>query len=324
MYMLRHLRIKNILKITSRIYQSTIKRINSLPVKYRNIFIKTIKCLRIPNNKFYKDLKYTGPIIIHINNKKFKFLSEGGTIENEIFWKGIHNSWEPETIWIWEKLSRISHCIIDIGANTGLYSLVSETVNLACIIYAFEPAQNTFEKLKINVAINNYKISAHKLALSNNDGYSTFYEPVMPHQTSASLSARMLKENPDNRWVINECIVQTETLDNFAKSKDLKKIDLIKIDVELHEPEVFEGMTGILKTHRPYLVFEVLTDDVADRLNLILSGLDYQIYGFAKINNKYWLNKVDKLDGPIGNNWDYLGCPKEKNGELIKLNVNSI
>jgi len=55
----------------------------------------------------------------------------------------------------------------------------------------------------------------------------------------------------------------------------MDRVDLIKIDVETHEPEVLEGYATLLKKHRPNILIEILTDDVAARLSKLIDGLEY-------------------------------------------------
>ena len=46
----------------------------------------------------------------------------------------------------------------------------------------------------------------------------------------------------------------------------INKIDLIKIDVEMHEPEAIEGMIDILKRDRPFILIEILTVEIANKI----------------------------------------------------------
>ena len=48
----------------------------------------------------------------------------------------------------------MSDVIFDIGANTGIFALVSGAANPKARIFAFEPVSRVFEKLKGNVALN--------------------------------------------------------------------------------------------------------------------------------------------------------------------------
>jgi len=136
--------------------------------------------------------------------------------------------------------------------------------------------------LKGNILLNRFEIYANNIALSNRNGFATFYDTLENHQYSASLSPMMLKENPWYSYEINEYTVEVMTLDNYINLMNINMIDLIKIDVELHEPEVFEGMLNTLSDFRPFLLFEVLTNEIGDKLSQCLAGLKYEMFHFTK------------------------------------------
>ena len=65
----------------------------------------------------------------------------GFQLENEIFWSGLTNGWEKISTRLWIELSKNSKVIFDIGANTGIYSLVSKSINPTSQVFAFEPVK---------------------------------------------------------------------------------------------------------------------------------------------------------------------------------------
>jgi len=100
------------------------------------------------------------------------------------------------------------------------------------------------------------------VAVSNINGKLIFHDYENEFQSSASLDKRMSRNNTDDSI---EYEVNTIKLDTYVKNNNISHIDLIKIDVELHEPEVIEGMYNILKDFRPFLLIEVLLPDVAEK-----------------------------------------------------------
>lgn len=306
-------------KTSSVVYRSLLKSFHLLPLSIQNFLIVLIKKIGLPNNRFYKDLKYKGRFAIKTHSGKFYMYAGGGTIENEIFWKGLYQSLEPETIVVWEQLSKLSNVIFDIGANTGVYGLLSKAINPESQVFCFEPSRNTYRELKRNIESNAFDIRALEMALSDRKGTCIFYDTVNAHQTSASLSPKKLKENPEFHGLINEYLVNTITLDEFVKENNLPSLDLVKIDVELHEPEVFAGMSTIIEKYRPIVIFEVLTPEVAERINLFFNNLPYTFYHMEMVKNSILLNKVMALEGRINFEWNYLVCPYEKIQLLTSL-----
>ena len=300
------------MKFTSRIYQSGIHAINSLPIPLRNGLLRFLKFTRIPNGKFYKDTRYTGMVNVKMHKTSFKMHAHGGTIENEIFWKGLYNSLEPETIWIFENLLNNGiETVIDIGANTGLYSLLTAANSPYTKVIAFEPSKHIFGKLNDNVKLNEFEIKTEKLALSNTTGSITFYDSVDENQTSASLSTLMAESRQKNSTSL-EYEVEVTTLDKYVRDNLLNGVEFLKIDVELHEREVFEGAIKTINDHEPYILFEVLIPKIATSLNEFFADKDYTLFEFVHANTSYKLKQVKELIGRPEGNWNYFACPNSR------------
>lgn len=245
-----------------------------------------IRILPFNKAKIYRDLKFKGPFTVHYQSFTFKLYHWQSTIENEIFWNGIGNSWEKETIPVWAELCRDAKVIIDIGANTGVYAMLAKTFSPEATVYAFEPSRNIYNKLLVNNKLNGFDIICEQLAVSEKSGSMVFYDIPDGHPTSASLSPDKLKNLNSYTGDIWEYEVQVTSLDDYVMAKGVYKVDLIKIDVELHELEVMKGMTGILKEHQPQILIEILTPEMAYRLNELLVAFDYSFYQLESTGRK--------------------------------------
>lgn len=294
------------MKVTTIIYKSLVLILRYLPFKkYLFYLIKFSNSLTI---KLYKDLKFKGKFKVRLLNKSFLLNHFGGRIENETFWFGLFKSFEVDTGWLWVKLASKSKVVFDIGANTGIYSLVAKTVHSNSKIYAFEPSRNTFHKLVKNNIDNKFDINCFQIAFSNKNGEAIFYDSFNHNQTSASLSSEMMK-NWKN-FNSNEYKVKTQTIDDFIIENNITSIDLVKIDVEMHEPEVLEGFK---KCHllKPIIFIEILNDQVAKRVNEFFnSGF---VFYHLEAENK--VNKVEEIK-MVPLKWNYLICPIEKESYL--------
>ena len=258
-----------------------------------------IKMLRIPNEKFYRDLKFKGKFKVRVDDlHSFYLFHHGGTIENDTFWKGLFVGWEKDAGWIWIQLSAISGVIFDIGANTGIYSMVAKSVNRDALVYAFEPSNNTYSKLKKNVELNGYDIKCEQIALSNKNEEQIFYDVNDPNQTSASLSEEKIRNHPalfeDLKMV--EYKVQTMTAISYIEANQIAPIDLIKMDIELHEPEAIEGFGKYLEEYKPIVMIEILTNEVAARLNVLI-GDDFIKLHLRDINDVELVKQFKPISG---------------------------
>lgn len=231
------------------------------------------------------------------NNQYFKIFSEGDDfIPNQVYWKG-YKGYE-ESVNIFYNLSLYSKTIIDIGANIGYYSLVAAAANPQTQIYAFEPVERVFRRFEKQIKINNFtNIQSEKTVISNYNGEITFYVPTGNEMSLAS--------SVKKGWVTNvsEELVNCVSLDSYSNSKKTGKIDLIKIDCELHEYEILQGMSEIMKNDSPAILMEVMMPDKMELSNPI-SDYDYlniqtlmKMHGYIIyfINNEV-LVKVDKFE----------------------------
>jgi hypothetical protein len=88
----------------------------------------------------------------------------------------------------------------------------------------------------------------------------------------------------------------------------LPTVDLIKLDVEGHEPAALRGMRKTLAEHRPIVLSEIWNADVGrDAMSALPS--DYAVFRIDESE----LTPVKELNPPIGV-WgtNYIFCPPEK------------
>ena len=160
-------------------------------------------------------------------------------------------------------IARASHkrniAFLDIGANSGYYSLISALAG-ANEVHAFEPVPFIADIMEKNIQLNfpdSNKISLHRIAISNKNEISTIYMPEQGHgliETSASL-------NKDFRSTHSaEFSVTCQTLDTFLKENTLSPANelVIKIDVESLEPQALIGAQKTICSKRPLIFLEIL------------------------------------------------------------------
>ena len=70
---------------------------------------------------------------------------------------------------------------------------------------------------------------------------------------------------PDGRYLFGRVILA-----------DLPRVDLVKMDIELHEPTALRGMRRTLEQFRPTLLVEVLTEKAGEGVAAALDGLGYE------------------------------------------------
>ena len=204
---------------------------------------------------------------------------------------------------VWTELSKQSNYIFDVGANTGVFSLLAKCVNPDSKVYAFEPVERIYQKLNHNIKLNNYDIQSSNNAVSNSNGETLFYDHETDHPLTASLRSTTIGENNSN--VIAKKIDVT-TLDSFIANNSIPRIDLVKIDVETFEVEVLEGFQENLKKFQPTLLIEVLNEEVAKGISKIIANINYNFYNISESTG---ITKVDAISK--SSSYNYLICTPE-------------
>lgn len=121
--------------------------------------------------------------------------------------------------------------IIDIGANIGDFTLA--TRNIAGKIVAVEPEKKNFLALSANLLINNINnVVAIRLAAHDRE------EKVFLQGESSNMYVVREKEGQ---------LVKGTPLDLIVRRLGIKRVDLIKIDVQGHEKSVLSGMHKLLE-----------------------------------------------------------------------------
>ena len=241
----------------------------SLPLK--NVY-KIIRRYGKLKKKGYWYLRFRGIFTVPIDaSHSFKVKNYGFSIENSIFWAGLTGEWEASSIKLWIELVKDADVIFDVGANTGIYSLVAKALNPQSKVYAFEPVKRIFEKLQYNQSLNQYDTTCLEYAASNTNGTATIYDLPIDHVYSVTVNKNL---NPAGTNVIPTTI-KTIRLDTFIEQAKIEKLDLIKLDVETYEAEVIEGLGIYLEKFKPTILVEVLNDKMGSQLQELFDGKGY-------------------------------------------------
>lgn len=162
------------------------------------------------------------------------------------YWIFMEGSYEESWIKIIAKLTK-DKVFIDIGANIGIYSL--SLFKEARQIYAFEPENETYNRLVNNLKINNIRnIKTYKKAVTEKDVSNlTLYI----NRENMGLSSLKI------HYAEGKQLIQATNLDSFIKENRIKNIGVVKIDVEGSELDVLLGASHTLNRIGPPILIEL-------------------------------------------------------------------
>ena len=175
---------------------------------------------------------------------------------NKYTWENYQNRvYESDSIeFVFKILKSISESngkarLIDIGAQSGLYSLYAKYFDNVHVD-AYEPFPASFRCLRDNIYLNGIegRVIPHQIAVSNKIG-KTIMRCPLEHTGLNTLGSNPLRFNSWQNVEIN-----TDTLDNLYSTK---RVDLIKCDTEGWEYFVLQGGLKIIERDHPVLFLEV-------------------------------------------------------------------
>ncbi len=217
-------------------------------------------------------------------------------IESQIFWQGMQEG-DVGVYRVIKDLLKQGDVFFDIGACVGTFSLIAANIVKASgRVYAFEPVLKHFERLKRNIALNGFEnILLFKLALSDKNGGGKIFIPKTLNTGMASLSANNMQ------WADYEVEeVELKKLDNFVKEQDVKRIDIIKIDVEGHELAVIKGAINSINKFKPRIIMEVNRGFLqkakvrAEEFVRFFKEYDYRLYRIDHDYKEYNLKPIER------------------------------
>ncbi|WP_160111734.1 FkbM family methyltransferase [Paraburkholderia piptadeniae] len=186
------------------------------------------------------------PIIrrpITVGEKSYQIAGDNGYLT------AMGEHFEPTTIRTLRALCDDGAHAIDVGANIGLTALgLSQYCDK---VAAVEPVPRTFDYLRRNTEATP-NISIFKHALGNSEGIVRMqgYNDFL----AGSFIADTYQVNNDNHFLE---AVPIKRLDDCFASTGLGRLDLMKVDVEGFELEVFEGGRQVIGDLKPLAFLEM-------------------------------------------------------------------
>ena len=207
----------------------------------------------------------------------------------------VYRSRELDHKWILDNELLTGNIVLDLGANIGYYAIMeAKKVGSFGKIYGIEPDPRNIEFLKKNINLNKIDniFEFEQGAISNKNGKSEF---ILSSKTN--LSALSNGENQNNFDSVN---VQKYDFGEYLKNK--KRIDLVRMDIEGHEIEVFDSLINFYKEFQNKLPRKIIFET------------HFNVYKKKKERVIEVLNKI--FD--IGYNIKYLSSPDEPRIQLHK------
>ena len=222
-----------------------------------------------------RHLIYRGTFTVQCpGGSRFRMKSWGHELENNVYWHGVWG-YEPECVVPWIRFAARARTVLDIGANTGFYSLMAACLPSRPRVHAFEPVARISELLRANCRLNpDLNITVHECAIGATDGSTDLFDPGGDNCYSASTSPVFLDQKTDRYSV------RAARIDSVVQERRLTGVDLVKLDVEGCEEMALDGMIDTIRQFRPTIMLELLSPPrraLVERVGRLLLD-DYQLF----------------------------------------------
>jgi FkbM family methyltransferase len=222
-------------------------------------------------------LPRTGTVTIDLpygaGNKQVVLQSGSDWLTSRIWWDGV-TAFEPEVGPYFSALASQARCVLDIGAYTGWYSILTAVLNPTARVLAFEANPIVAESLRKNLELNSLEsVEIVECAVSAEDGEAQFHLGAPGLPSSSSLEAEW-------KGLDRTITVQTRSIDSVMESCGRPHVDLVKIDIEGSEHRAINGMKETILRCQPVMVIELLKAHRSTFLDILpfLTDAGYEIY----------------------------------------------
>lgn len=208
-------------------------------------------------------------------------------------------------------------CFFDIGANIGSISLgLANALKDQVHIHAFEPQAILARHISISATLNGFQnLFAYQTLVGEAEGEADLFVP-----DDLSRASLIPEWNPSQTLKPVRC--RMINIGRQIQVGALPLPDVIKVDVEGAEIQVFKGMEHVIRTRNPVLVFEVI-ESGSNQFGMTRSQLfeylgslgDYEFYRLgADPQGDELIVKIDNVT--LGSNdHNFLAVPA-KNTEM--------
>lgn len=229
-----------------------------------------------------KALRPGVPVIQWMNHWRHSVLAEVDGIRyrldlNQLIDSSIYffGAFEADTVAALRKFVSPGDVVLDVGANVGCHAiLLSRLVGPTGSVVAFEPMSWAFKKLCINRELNDFAVNnlrVEKIAIG---------DVTMRAQRARFKSSWPIFGAPTD---IVEDTVDFCTVDSYVASRNLRRVNFIKVDVDGYEHKVMVGGQTTIARHRPTMLLELCSyalesaGDSLESLVKMLYSLDYDL-----------------------------------------------
>jgi FkbM family methyltransferase len=227
----------------------------------------------------------------------------------------LFGSFERETARTLAGLARPGSVVLDIGANIGAHTLpLARSVGPTGKVYAFEPTDYAFGKLRRNLQLNP-AIESRAIAIQAKLGRKGDLSSSGEVYSSWKVSGNEPRHPKHFGIAQSTSGAVNLSLDEYGRKNNISRVDLVKLDVDGFESEVIAGGVGTLQRDRPVICMELapyVLEERGSSLAELLSLLTNCGYRLTDLTQEPLANEAVDLQNriPDGSGMNVLAIPR--------------
>lgn len=173
------------------------------------------------------------------------------------------------------KMCNEDNVVFDVGTNIGSVLMnIAKKVGINGRVYGFEPDPANYKKCMTNMRLNNFK----NISVLNSGLGEKKSNVFLKVDVDDNRGMNRVEKNKSE----NSVQITLTTMDDFVIENNIKKLDLIKIDVEGYEYNVLKGAQKTITSLRPKMFIEInddllrLQEASAKSVIFLLNELNYK------------------------------------------------
>jgi FkbM family methyltransferase len=204
---------------------------------------------------------------------------------------------------------------LDVGANIGALTLPTAAHLRHGHVYAFEPTDFAYFKLRRNLELNPplaQRVTPIKSFVADSNSPES---SMVAYSSWPVVDAPAAALHPIHKGVAKAASSDQMTIDAFVRDRSLTRLSLIKIDTDGHEFAVLSGALDSLKRFRPVVVLEACEylmrppRSTFMDFEALFRGVDYRICSDGSLRSL----SAEEFHGscPAGGGLDLVAVPNE-------------
>jgi len=229
----------------------------------------------------FRHLETPGDLIVpwHGGTRLWTYL--GNDLSRQVF---VGGDFEPNELALLDHNLAEGMVFADVGAHEGCYTIFAAAkVGPTGRVVAIEPSRREIRRLSRNLRLNECNnVTLVSAALGDRIGTGLLKVAEGEHSGHNTLGSFIYGSTRE----VGVERVPTTTLDRLVRDLGLERLDVVKLDVEGRESQVFRGAVETLRRFRPLVLFEAVPSDISGRERDTAceeaSKLGYELYWFDR------------------------------------------